>query len=234
MEVRPERGRRGLVLGGVAIDGANAWRVQNQLQTAADASALGAAANLPDEALAREIALTLAERNLRAGVLRPDDVVFGQLNDDTGAFEPNASPAAAVQVNAERTSRRENAVATYLLKLVGTESWDVPASATARTNESPNGGSVAGCENGTFLSESSVQTGGGNTFLGPVCIHGETGVATGGNDHFDPEVRISAPHEDMIRIYSPRAGSARPEDISVVRSMEPRLLPIIEDLYAAL
>ena len=41
----------GLILG--AIDGANAWRIESQLQCAADASALAAAANLPNEALAR-------------------------------------------------------------------------------------------------------------------------------------------------------------------------------------
>ena len=223
-----------LILGGLAVDGANAWRVQNQLQVASDASALGAASNLPDEAKAREVALALADRNVGPGVIRAEDIVFGRWDDATGTFAVRASPPDAAWVSAARTVVRQNPVPTFLMQLAGVHSWDVPAMSIARANASPGGGSVAGCENATFLSEESITVGGGNDFFGPVCLHGEGGLSTGGNEHFDPEVRLSAPRADMMRINSTRPGSARPEDLTVERSMEPRLLPILDDLFASL
>ena len=56
-----------LMVGGLAVDASNAIRSQARLQAMADAAAMSAAMHLPDAAMARAVALDVAERNSAAG-----------------------------------------------------------------------------------------------------------------------------------------------------------------------
>lgn len=222
-----------LVLGGVAIDAANAWRVRAQLLATVDAAALAGAMQLPDEEAAVERAVALAEVNmpraLHGSVVGAGDVEIGRWRG--GVFEPGAEAPDAVRVVARRDHGRANAVPTYLLRLTGFDAWDMDASSVAVTR------TIAGsplCHKATILTEDFLQVGGNNTLLDGVCLHGEKGVHTGGNDFFGPKVRISAADLGTITINHVRPGSASREQIAVEHSRQAQVLPRLDGMFDAL
>ncbi|NDV00373.1 pilus assembly protein TadG-related protein [Pseudoroseicyclus tamaricis] len=226
---------------GLALDYSNGSREQTRMQVAADAAALAAATQLDDLDAARQTALTVAQMNLGAeGIVNSTDVEFGAYDNETGDFVEYLSagmPAedvTAVRVMPRRYESRGNALSTYLLHLVGTDSFDIDASSVALSYGGEGSGEDAppACAAATFLSTGHIQTGGGNDFYGDTCIHGQTGVSTGGNDYFEESVRFSAPSEDLISFapYSP--AEIPPEHFKVERSIAPVILPTLEDRWS--
>lgn len=222
-----------LMLLAVAVDGSNAWRAQHQLQVAADATALVAAAHATRETDARilaqrAIALNLGPLGL-GDAIADGDIVFGRYDPEADLFETGMADPNAVHVVARRTRDRLNSVPAYLLKLIGRADWEIGAVAVAMMRTQP-----AGCSSATVVTRDVLSLGGGSTWLGDVCLHGERGVQTGGNGHYGKDVRISAADPDTIRINSIRPSSEiTAQDLARVTSLEPRILPLLPQLHQA-
>lgn len=138
------------VLGAVVamvVDIGHAWEVRNELQNAADASALAGARSLDGTntvfPTAVQSATTLAQQNFANGSavnVPPADIVLGRWDFTTRTFAPLLTPAPqvnAVQVTTRRTAATGTAVATFFAPLVGIPSQDVIARAVA-VGGSPN------------------------------------------------------------------------------------------------
>ena len=221
-----------LMIGGLALDTANAWRIKSLLQTTADASALAAATKVPDAAAAAALARSLAATNMspdRHGeVVGIADVEVGIWDAATRTFTPTMADPDAVRVVAGRHSATGNGVGTYLLKLAGFDGWDIGVDAIARVRLA---GDVVSCAGATILTESSLDTGGGNTIGANVCLHGETGVTTGGSDFYDPATRISAADVATLNINWTLPGSAQPEDVKMEQSLSAAILPQLGSMF---
>lgn len=138
-----------LAIGGLAIDGAHAWRVKSMLRAAAEAGAhAGAAAmtrnSLVDPLLTPDldpttVAIEQVERNLTnprfRNTLTPRDVEFGTWDRDSASFTPNALGGDAIRVTLRRDRTNGNPLPTNFLRLIGVDLWDIRVQAVARTVE---------------------------------------------------------------------------------------------------
>jgi Flp pilus assembly protein TadG len=129
-----------VIVGGFAVDVANALKVRAHLQAAADVAAHAAVIALPDEDAARAEAIRIAERNvstkLDGEALSPEDIRFGTWSSETGFTEGGAFPD-TVQVLASREFDKSNPVPTFLLKVGILDFWQVGAQATAQRYTPP-------------------------------------------------------------------------------------------------
>jgi uncharacterized membrane protein len=95
----------------LAIDLGQQTAMRTQLEATADAAALAAAAQLPDESKARKKALEYAEQNMppeaHGQVLDEEDIVFGTWYAETRQFVIDGPVANAVQVTVRRSERAE-------------------------------------------------------------------------------------------------------------------------------
>lgn len=193
-----------LMLGGVAVDGAKAWRMHAALQAVADASAHAGSMMLgPGGApAARAAALTRAEMLLPPAtygrVLRPEDVEVGRWDPQTRRLRADGVPD-TVRVTLHRSGAGGNAEPTVLLKLAGLMSWDVSASAAARNGgEAGDGGTDSCWENGLIARGIvDIQS---NNVLRKLCIHGQQGVTVNNNNLFEAETIVSMPDPDMLKM----------------------------------
>lgn len=138
-----------LAIGGLAIDGAHAWRVKSMLHAAAQAGAhAGAAAmtrnDLVDAALGTdsdpaEVAITQVERNLThpsfQNSLVTEDVAFGTWDTETQTFTESGSDPDAILVTVRRDRTSGNSLPTNFLRVIGFSHWDISVQAVARTLE---------------------------------------------------------------------------------------------------
>jgi len=144
---------------GMAIDAGHMNTTAQQLQTAADAAALAAAAKLHSEVLngdsggtfpiTRQAAVDVAVLNEAAGEgVQLDsnsgnnvtgDIVLGTWDSDTGTFSPTTSGPRAVKVVARRTDDSQNgALALVFGSLFGIDEGQVARSAIASYAVTPN------------------------------------------------------------------------------------------------
>ena len=220
---------------GLALDQANGWRVRTQMQVAADAAALAGSALLDDPAMAKATALVVANKNLgETGQITADDIVLGRIDPTTKAFLSGPDAAGkydSVVVTAERSIERDNALPTYLMKLIGINSFDVTAMAQASARRGGGGGAFAGCEDAVYLSSSVFDTGGGNRLEGAVCIHGQQGVRTGGNDWYGDEVRLSAQSLNNVTVATANKTKA---EVAIARDMMPVIIPQLNAMHATI
>ncbi|MEM1316257.1 MAG: pilus assembly protein TadG-related protein, partial [Pseudomonadota bacterium] len=175
-----------LAASGFAIDTANAFRIKAMLQAAADAAALAAVIDLPNEVEARQTARAFAELNLppaRHGeVMGVADVQVGSWVD--GVFQAGVTPLDAVRVELGRTTGRGNPLPTLLLKLAGKTEFEIEADAVARrgsvgtTQEDP-------CAGGGFAAGGEATVGSGNLAPDGWCLHGEAVLEIGGDNVFE-------------------------------------------------
>ena len=170
------------MLGGLAIDGAQAWRVRTMLQVTAETAAHAAAVRLsepalhetPRQAAARTVATALAGTHLD-GAYQADSVEFGHV--DASGFHPSAADT-AVRVTLRRTAARDSAEPTYLLRLVGLGHWDITGSAVARVFPR----SAVTCPDPLLSVQARVSVGVPMLYAG-VCVMAEAGFTHGYEDH---------------------------------------------------
>jgi Flp pilus assembly protein TadG len=118
-----------------AVDLGYIAHAQTELQRSADAAALAAASQLPDQAAAIAAAVATSRDN-QTGVappIDPADIEFGFWNRDTVTFGDSAlggSPS-AVRVTIRRTAAGGNALNLFFGQLLGRKRADVTATATA-------------------------------------------------------------------------------------------------------
>ncbi|HZL35424.1 MAG TPA: pilus assembly protein TadG-related protein [Tepidisphaeraceae bacterium] len=124
----------------LAVDVGHARVTKVQLQFAADAAARAACQDLPNGVqAARNTAVSMAAQDFADGnsvaINSSQDVVFGVWNPLTKTFTPQSGYAQAnsnaVQVIAQRTAARGNAVSMSFAKMFGNNSCDVRATSTA-------------------------------------------------------------------------------------------------------
>jgi hypothetical protein len=148
-------------LAGLAVDTAHAFRERTMMQAAADAAAAAAAMELPDGVEAKAEALAYLEANLPAArhgrTAEKDDVHLGRWD---------AAPMDAVAVRIERTEDNGNPLPTFLLRLLGFETWDVGVQAVARA--------PIACQSLRAMGTVEIRK---EAVFGPgVCVYGREGV----------------------------------------------------------
>jgi len=227
-----------MLVSGLTLDVANAYRVRALLQATADASALAAVRELPDADAARTAAIDLAQVNMpvegNGTVVLPSMVQVGAWDEDTGSFLPGQTPYDAVQVFAARGNGAGFDVPTFLLGLIGRDSWQVAASSTARTRSGIGSGSQSLCPGAILISTQDFQMGGNNTLTDGVCVHGEVTVHFGGSSYFTEDVRITSFYPENITIGDVDTDSPAGEaEVKVTEPVhiEPVVLPILDEMF---
>jgi Flp pilus assembly protein TadG len=131
----------------LAIDVTHQRALDAQLEATADAAALAAASQLPNESTAREAALDYAESNMppdqHGTVLVEDDIVFGTWYEETRQFVVGGPVTNAVQVTTRRSEQNGNPAPTFFMRVFGRDQADLSAEALAGSvlfKESPQHG----------------------------------------------------------------------------------------------
>ena len=129
-----------LVAFGIAalvVDGTHGWDVRGTCQSTADAAALAAGAQLPNQAAALAAALSYGVHNMDPTIhgiaVAPGDVIFGRWDFATKTFTPTTVEVDvnAVRVIARRSDSNSNPVETTFGKALGFDTLDVQSKATA-------------------------------------------------------------------------------------------------------
>ena len=117
----------------LAVDMARAYSLKTDLQAAADAAALAAAVMLPDTDAARKAAARAVSQNLpgHQDLLRPSDFEFGLWDAANHSIITSEHAKSAVQVTVQRKSSRGTGVNMLFAGILGSDTLDVSASATA-------------------------------------------------------------------------------------------------------
>ena len=193
----------GIVIGGLAIDVANAIKARTELQVAADATAHAALymrdfENADD---AKSAALALAEVNLPAArygtVLTADNIQFGDWDAATQVFTADPDSKNAVMVDISRLSAKQNSVGTYFLKFAGIGSWDVRRAAVFETY-------IPTCFREGFVADGIVDVQSNNAYLNGFCIHSNSHVKVNTNNYYEDNTIVSMP--DKQDIVLPNSG----------------------------
>lgn len=173
-----------LVLGALAIDAAQAWRVRAILQAAADASAHAAAVRLsepksgetPRQAAERVLNTALGVTHL-TGTLAAGDFQLGHWSSSNGFTTTTLTPD-AVRITLRRSQVNANPEPTYLLSLVNFRFWNIEASSIGRVTRSTAGGVV--CPSPLLSLEARADIGTPLAYLG-VCVYAKAAayVSTG-------------------------------------------------------
>jgi hypothetical protein len=216
-----------LAVAGLVIDQSNAWRERTRMQVAADAAALAAATSIDNPVVGIERGLATAERILGdAGQISAEDFSFVSYDFETGSFVRDGDINAVI-VEARRNEGRGNALPTHLLKLVGFNSWDMIVFSVACA--APAGG--VDCAVAAIITSYFMDTGGGNTMNGRVCLHGETGILTGGNDWYDEDVRLSSGSVNRITVNSYSPSDLSLDDLRVEEDLSPVIVPQLQAIH---
>ncbi|WGH78424.1 pilus assembly protein TadG-related protein [Jannaschia ovalis] len=226
-----------LVIGGIAVDGANSWRVKNQVRSATDAAALAAAQRLDDVPAARAAAVQIGGMNLDSGmhgsVINATDVSFGHFDSDSGFFVIDEVSPTAVKVDGQRSVARGNPIRMALLGMVGQDDMDLNTFSIAEAIAPPTAvpSPLHTCGNITVISEGFSELVGNAELVGPVCLHGTTGASASNNNLIASGAKVSAPSLDSISITTLRGGSDPLEEIKVEAHMDTEILPVIAQTF---
>jgi len=171
-----------LAIGGLAIDGAHAWRVKSMLRAAAEAGAHAGAAAMTRNSLVdplltpgldpTKVAIDQVERNLTnprfRNTLTPRDVEFGTWDRDSASFTPSHLGGDAIRVTLRRDQTNGNPLPTNFLRLIGLNLWDIRVQAVARTVETQR----AECIDPLLSLRTRVDVENVDVFVG-LCLHSQ-------------------------------------------------------------
>lgn len=192
-----------IALGGIAVDVAHVMMSRTELQITADAVAHAALLSRerknPDDAKAAALAISAANLPVAhvGEVVRAEDIVFGLWNAGTGTFTPSATSRTAVQVTAREHSDTNNPIATFMLKVVGFEKWDIGVTSIFATY-------APTCLREGFVAEHVVDLQSNNTYTNGFCIHSNEYVSLNSNNYFEPGTVVSMANLDDIEL--PNSG----------------------------
>lgn len=170
-------------LSGLAIDATNAWKVQQFLQSTADASALAGSIELLTvdnssiEATVEVEANRFATLNMNTArfgdVLFDQDVIVGYWNEGARTFTPMAvgdtAPVDAVRTITRQNDVQNHAVGTFFLRFIGFEKFTIATAATAKIF-------TAKCHFDGIIAQGTVKLSTKQQFLDEYCVHGELGI----------------------------------------------------------
>lgn len=192
-----------LVMGSYAIDVGRLEQQRTLMQATADSVARDALVSreMLSEGGAVAAAIARASAMMNAddfgAVLDPQDVVFGVWDRNAGKFTPQAGSRTAVQVLVRRTAENDNAIPTYLMKLVGIDAWDVVTRATFATYQPL-------CLREGLVAQSVVDIQSNNSYLRDFCIHSNSYVKLSSNNLFEAGTVVSMP--DLSLLQLPASG----------------------------
>lgn len=192
-----------LVMGSYAIDVGRLEQQRTLMQATADSVAHDALVSreMLSEGGAVAAAIARASAMMNAddfgAVLDPQDVVFGVWDRNAGKFTPQAGSRTAVQVLVRRTAENDNAIPTYLMKLVGIDAWDVVTRATFATYQPL-------CLREGLVAQSVVDIQSNNSYLRDFCIHSNSYVKLSSNNLFEAGTVVSMP--DLSLLQLPASG----------------------------
>lgn len=224
-----------IVVGGLAIDVANAMRVRTQLQVTADAAAHSALyyRDFESEADSRDAALALVEVIMPASkygqTITAADIQFGDWDAANQVFTADPDSTDGVMIDVARILARDNSVATYFLKFTGFGSWDVRRAAVFETY-------IPTCFREGFVAQDIVDMQSNNVFTAGFCIHANDHVEMNNDNSFAANTVVSMPTKQNLVI--PSIGfSSNPGLVEALRAgsyqirILNRLPDIIDDLY---
>ncbi|NNF23597.1 MAG: Tad domain-containing protein [Rhodobacteraceae bacterium] len=181
-----------MIFGGFAIDVTNVVQARAQLQIAADNAGHAALfwrdSHPPGEA--KEKALEIAYLNMPDAtfgeILKEEDIEFGTWDSITRTFTPDAMSKTAVYVSTKRQSANNNALSTYLLKVIGVANWELDTGSVWERYQ-------PGCLREGFVADSIVDVQSNNVYRDGFCIHSNTGVELNNNNTYEEGSIVSMP-----------------------------------------
>lgn len=225
-----------LMLGGYAVDVGNVIAARSKLQVTADAAAHAALVTreLQPESEAKAAALAVVEQNMPSSVfgtvLTEEDIIFGTWDPDTQTFTEGGLWYDAVKVETKQLDELGNSVTTYLLKLVGLDSWNLITPSIFATYH-------PSCLREGFVAENVVDLQSNNNYFNGFCIHSNTYVSLNSNNFFEAGTIVSMPDPNQIDL--PNSGFDSNEGLQEalrkgqwnIRILK-RIMPIIDGILA--
>ena len=182
---------------GMAVDTTNGFRSRTMLQATADAAALAAAIDLPDQAAAVATAVSYAVENMpsvpNGNVLDPADVLVGLWEPATRSLDTGAALPDSVMVTVRQAEQNNNPVPVNFLRIVGLTSWNVQAQAVAQRF-------IPECLKDGLVARGIVDISSNNGFVNQICIHGQQGVDMQSNNYFEGGVNVTMPSMSMLEL----------------------------------
>jgi Flp pilus assembly protein TadG len=225
-----------LLLGGLAVDGANAWRTRAALQAVADATAQAAAVKLQEsgEEVARAHAVAVASdlmpTSAYGSVLKSADVKIGAWDTVTGGIVANAAQPDAVRVTLRRADANKNPEPAYFLRLAGFTDWDVAASSTARIAPGDTTGTQP-CWRHGLVARNVIDISSNNEFYN-ICLHAENYVNVQNNNIWGNPVAVSMPDLNLLQLPSSDIDSHNPglRDALLEAENDPWIVDYVDEM----
>ncbi len=197
-------------MGSLGVDINNVMAARTKLQTTADAAAH--AALYARDTKGREDSITTAVNlvnynmppEVYGTILRPEQVWFGTYNRSSHTFTENTTSRSAVRVRLARNTFRGNAVNTYLMRLIGRESFSLEVYAIAETYRPT-------CFREGFVANGVVDLQSNNEYYNGFCIHSNSYVSINQNNVFQNGTIVSMPDLDLLQL--PQSGFEKNEGL---------------------
>ena len=199
-----------MMIGGLALDYSHLQATRTQLQVAADQAAHAALYNRrtmsASDAKATAIALIqpLLPQGDYGNILTTDSIVFGKFDRGSGEFTIAENDKSAVQVVASMRDAKGNAAPSYLLQLLGFDTFDVAAESIFMTYR-------PGCLKVGLMADGIVDLQSNNSFSNGFCVHSNSHVSINQNNYFEPGTVVSMPNIEELDM--PRSGFERNEGL---------------------
>ena len=221
-----------IVVGGLALDVANAVMVRTHLQVTADSAAHAALVSREyrTEAEAKAIAVSVAQASLPAShygnTINDDDIYFGVWDASTGTFTPSSGSDDAVLVNTQRMQSRSNGVTMYFLRLAGLWNMDVVSQSVFETY-------YPTCFLEGFVAQELVDVQSNSVFGNGFCIHSNDHVELNNGNTFMDGTIVSMPDErDLVIPTDGFSSNPGLQDALRSGSYQFRILDRIDDIIA--
>ena len=218
---------------GMAVDSTNGFRSRTMLQATADASALAAAIDLPNNAAVTATAVSYADNNmgvdLNGTVLNTADVHVGHWNASTNSLDTTSGFPDSVMVTVRQTEENSNPVPVNFLRIVGLSDWNVQAQAVAQRF-------IPECLKDGLVAEGTVNIESGNGFVNNICIHGQQGVEMQIDNSFQSGVTVSMPDPDSQLSTPSGSMTSNPGLPEALREniLHPRMVKDLDNIIAKL
>ena len=171
----------GALVGGGAVDMANARRVTEILQSNAEAAALSAAIRASEPVVTdppRDVAERIARSGLRVAGLEDawhdQSFEIGRLDAESGTFLPGAAPVDAVRVTLHRDAAHGNPEPLLFARYFGHAPWNLRGQAVAQIRTRPN----LACPDPLLSLQTRVDVSDLDLFLG-LCVMANAGLSYG-------------------------------------------------------
>lgn len=218
------------VAGAFALDVANLYAARTHLQIAADQGAHAAIYNRPlmDAEQAKKRAMGIVVATLPSSkygdVTTTQSIEFGRFNAENRTFVADENATGAVRVVTSFSDERENAVKSYLFRLIGFDEFDVSAESIFLAYN-------PGCLRQGFIAEGIVDIQSNNAYSSGFCVHSNTYVSLNSNNTFEPGTIVSMP--DLADLDLPRSGFKTNDGLSAAlrqSSLNIRILSRIDNM----